>query len=92
MRAWQRSIGYVPQQIFLTDDTVSANIAFGREASEIDQAAVERAARIAELHDFVLTSCPRATPPRSASAASGSPAASASASASPARSTTTPTC
>ena len=28
-RAWQRSIGYVPQQIFLADDTVAANIAFG---------------------------------------------------------------
>lgn len=58
MRAWQRSIGYVPQQIFLSDDTVSANIAFGRAAADIDQAAVERAARIAELHDFVLRELP----------------------------------
>jgi len=64
MRAWQRSIGYVPQQIFLTDDTVSANIAFGHPASEIDQAAVERAARIAEIHEFVLSEMPQgyATP------------------------------
>jgi ABC-type multidrug transport system fused ATPase/permease subunit len=58
MRAWQRSIGYVPQQIFLTDDTVSANIAFGHETGEIDQAAVERAARTAELHDFVMRELP----------------------------------
>lgn len=58
MRAWQRSIGYVPQQIFLSDDTVAANIAFGRAAADIDQAAVERAARIAELHDFVLRELP----------------------------------
>ena len=58
MRAWQRSIGYVPQQIFLSDDTVSANIAFGRAAGDIDQAAVERASRIAELHDFVLRELP----------------------------------
>jgi ABC-type multidrug transport system fused ATPase/permease subunit len=55
--AWQRSIGYVPQQIFLTDDTVSANIGFGRDA--IDQAAVERAARTAELHDFVMRELPK---------------------------------
>ena len=58
MRAWQRSIGYVPQQIFLADDTVAANIAFGRAAADIDQAAVERAARIAELHDFVMRELP----------------------------------
>ena len=56
--AWQRSIGYVPQQIFLTDDTVAANIAFGRKPADIDQAAVERAARTAELHDFVMRELP----------------------------------
>ncbi|MDJ1008326.1 MAG: ABC transporter ATP-binding protein [Paracoccaceae bacterium] len=53
-RAWQRSIGYVPQSIFLADDTVAANIAFGVPAAEIDRAAVEKAAKLAELHDFVL--------------------------------------
>jgi ABC-type multidrug transport system fused ATPase/permease subunit len=58
MSAWQRSIGYVPQQIFLADDTVAANIAFGLAAADIDQAAVERAARIAELHDFVMRELP----------------------------------
>ena len=55
---WQRSIGYVPQHIFLTDDTIAANIAFGQKASDIDMAAVERAARIAELHDFILRELP----------------------------------
>jgi ABC-type multidrug transport system fused ATPase/permease subunit len=62
--AWQRSIGYVPQQIFLTDDTVSANIAFGLDTAGIDQAAVERAAKIAEIHDFILAEMPQgyATP------------------------------
>ena len=55
LRAWQRSIGYVPQQISLTDDTVAANIAFGIPSEAFDMAAVERAARIAELHDFVTT-------------------------------------
>ena len=48
LRAWQNTVGYVPQQIFLVDDSVAANIAFGRAATDIDRAAVERAARIAE--------------------------------------------
>jgi len=52
-RAWQRVIGYVPQDIFLADDTVAANIAFGVTPCDIDMAAVERATRIANLHDFV---------------------------------------
>ncbi len=59
LRAWQNAIGYVPQQIFLIDDSVSANIAFGQPKRKIDQAAVERAARIAELHDFVTTEMPQ---------------------------------
>ena len=54
-RAWQRTLGYVPQQIFLTDDTVAANIAFGIPPQAIDMNAVERAARLAEIHDFVAT-------------------------------------
>ncbi len=57
--AWLRTIGYVPQHIFLTDDTVAANIAFGIDAEEIDMEAVERAARIAELHDFVTGEMPK---------------------------------
>ncbi|EWG99105.1 hypothetical protein Q427_26930 [Halomonas sp. BC04] len=54
VRAWQRAIGYVPQHIYLADDTVAANIAFGLPADKIDMQAVERAARIANLHDFVV--------------------------------------
>lgn len=52
-RKWQKSIGYVPQQIYLADDTVAANIAFGVEKNNIDQACVERAAHIANLHSFI---------------------------------------
>ena len=52
-RRWQRSLGYVPQTIFLSDDTIRANIAFGVPEGEIDQAAVEEAARAANLHQFV---------------------------------------
>lgn len=55
---WQRNIGYVPQQIYLADDSISANIAFGVETSLIDQDAVERAAKIANLHDFVRNELP----------------------------------
>jgi ABC-type multidrug transport system fused ATPase/permease subunit len=57
-RAWQSTIGYVPQHIFLTDDSVAANIAFGIPPEKIDHAAVERAARVAELHDFVMGELP----------------------------------
>lgn len=59
VREWQRSVGYVPQQIFLSDDTVSGNIAFGLRAKEIDMAAVEKAARVAKLHDFVVDELPQ---------------------------------
>ena len=57
-RAWQRSIGYVPQQIFLSDNTVAANIAFGIDTKKINQEAVECAAKIANLHEFVVNELP----------------------------------
>jgi ABC-type multidrug transport system fused ATPase/permease subunit len=50
---WQRLVGHVPQQIFLFDDTVARNIAFGLPPERIDLAQVERASRLARLHDFV---------------------------------------
>jgi ABC-type multidrug transport system fused ATPase/permease subunit len=53
-RRWQRTLGYVPQTIFLSDDTIRANIAFGVPENEIDRAAVENAARAASLHQFVM--------------------------------------
>ena len=58
MRPWQRAIGYVPQSIFLIDETVTRNIAFGLPPEEIDPAKVERAARLAALHDFVVNELP----------------------------------
>jgi ATP-binding cassette, subfamily B, bacterial PglK len=51
---WRRKVGYVPQHIYLCDDTVARNIAFGLPDPEIDPVAVERAARIAQLHDFIV--------------------------------------
>ena len=58
-RSWQRSIGYVPQHIYLSDDTVAANIAFGIENTKIDLAAVEKASKIANLHEFVVDELPK---------------------------------
>jgi ABC-type multidrug transport system fused ATPase/permease subunit len=57
-KLWQRSIGYVPQHIYLSDDTVSANIAFGIEAKFINQKMVVKAAKIANLHEFVIKEMP----------------------------------
>lgn len=56
---WQRSIGYVPQHIFLSDDSVAANIAFGTQNEKIDYKAVERAAKTASLHEFVSSELPQ---------------------------------
>ncbi len=58
VRNWQRNLGYVPQSIYLTDDAVKHNIAFGVADDKIDNDAVEQAARIANLHDFVETELP----------------------------------
>ena len=58
LKSWQRSIGYVPQQIFLSDDSVAANIALGTDLKDINQEAVEYAAKIANLHDFVINELP----------------------------------
>jgi ABC-type multidrug transport system fused ATPase/permease subunit len=52
-RSWQRNIGYVPQTIFLTDDSLRRNIAFGIPADRIDEAAVMRAVSAAQLEEFV---------------------------------------
>lgn len=59
LRNWQSTIGYVPQHIFLADETIAGNIAFGMPPDRIDYDAVKRAARIAELHDFVTYELPQ---------------------------------
>lgn len=53
LRGWQNQIGYVPQSIFLTDDTLRRNIAFGLPNEQIDEAAVLRAVQSAQLEQFV---------------------------------------
>ncbi|WP_170156480.1 ABC transporter ATP-binding protein [Roseovarius halotolerans] len=59
MHRWRRSIGYVPQTIYLTDSSVAQNIAFGVPEEAIDPEAMERAARAAALHDFVMEEMPQ---------------------------------
>jgi ABC-type multidrug transport system fused ATPase/permease subunit len=56
--AWQRAIGYVPQQIHLSDASVAENIALGKPRGEIDIKAVERAARAAQIHEFIVSELP----------------------------------
>jgi ABC-type bacteriocin/lantibiotic exporter with double-glycine peptidase domain len=58
LRQWQKAIGYVPQQIFLADESISANIAFGVNHMDVNQAQIENVARISELHDFVVNELP----------------------------------
>ena len=58
VRAWQRNIGYVPQSVFLLDDTVASNIALGVAPEAIDEAQLERVARIAGIHDFIVRDLP----------------------------------
>jgi ATP-binding cassette, subfamily B, bacterial PglK len=56
---WQQSIGYVPQHIYLADDTIASNIAFGIEPRDIDQSAVEICSSIANLHEFIVNELPQ---------------------------------
>ena len=51
--AWQRLIGYVPQDIYLTDDTIRRNVAFGVAPHAIDDAAVQRAVEAAQADEFI---------------------------------------
>jgi ATP-binding cassette, subfamily B, bacterial PglK len=53
MRSWQNLIGYVQQSIFLTDDTLRRNIAFGLNDDEIDDGLVNQAVQAAQLDQFV---------------------------------------
>ena len=53
--AWQRTIGYVPQDVYIVDDTLRANIALGWSGSEVDEGAVLDAIRLAELEEVVAS-------------------------------------
>ncbi len=53
IRGWQKNIGYVPQSIFLSDDSLRKNISFGEDEDKIDNKAVSRAVTSAQLQDFI---------------------------------------
>ena len=57
-RSWQNLIGYVPQEIYLSDDSIAANIAFGLRSNELNQQDIEKAAKIADLHEFIMNELP----------------------------------
>jgi len=50
---WRRLIGYIPQSIYLTDDTIRRNVAFGLEDKDIDDTTVQRSLAAAQLTEFV---------------------------------------
>jgi ATP-binding cassette, subfamily B, bacterial PglK len=53
LRAWQNLIGYIPQSVFLMDDTLDRNIAFGVADSQIDRQKLANAIQLAQLSDLV---------------------------------------
>ena len=58
IKSWQKNIGYVPQQIYLSDDTIASNIAFGENPRDINMEAIKRAAIVANLYDFIQNELP----------------------------------
>jgi ABC-type multidrug transport system fused ATPase/permease subunit len=52
---WQKTIGYIPQTIFLMDDSLRRNIAIGIADAEIDEYAIIEALKSAQLEDFVAS-------------------------------------
>ena len=54
LRNWQKTISYVPQQVYISDDSITNNIAFGEDQEKINFEAVENAAKVANIHDFII--------------------------------------
>ena len=59
VKDWQSCIGYVPQEIYLTDSTIAANIAFGLAPEDINQKTIVEVSKIANLHQFVSDEFPK---------------------------------
>ena len=55
VKAWQRSVGYIPQNVYLVDDSIARNVAFGIEDRDVDSQAVMRAVSLAGLERVVKT-------------------------------------
>ena len=52
-KSWQNQVGYIPQEIYLFDDTIKANIAFGINKDKINYNHLRQAIKLAELEKFV---------------------------------------
>ena len=52
-RLWQNQIGFIPQDIYLIDDTIRRNIAFGISNSDIDEEKIQRSIKLSQLKDFI---------------------------------------
>ncbi|MDC0859216.1 ABC transporter ATP-binding protein [Candidatus Pelagibacter sp.] len=59
VKSWQKMIGYVPQHIFLTDDTIASNIALGTETNLINRKKIEKVSKIVNLHEFITNDLPK---------------------------------
>ncbi|MDP1880717.1 MAG: ABC transporter ATP-binding protein, partial [Parachlamydiaceae bacterium] len=53
IRSWQSKVGYIPQQIYLMDETITANIAFGIPENEVNLSKIQIALSLAQLDEFV---------------------------------------
>lgn len=89
--AWQRTLGVVPQEVYLTDGSVRENIAFAERLEDIDDERLARAVERSQLAPL-LESLPQVSMPGSASAGCACRAGSAKGSASPVPSTASPRC
>lgn len=57
-KAWQAQIAYVPQEVFLFDDTVARNIVIGQADEKIDQSRLEEVTKMADIYDFIINELP----------------------------------
>ena len=51
--SWRRSIGHVPQEIFMTNNTIAENIAFGLDKKEINEKKIKKAAKLAGISKYI---------------------------------------
>jgi ABC-type multidrug transport system fused ATPase/permease subunit len=58
VRQWRSMLGYVPQEIFLIDDTIRANIAFGIPEEDVDDEKIQIAARISAISSYIESELP----------------------------------
>ena len=53
IKNWQKKIGYVPQDVFLIEDTIASNVAFGIKKEFIDYILVKKVCNLASIDKFI---------------------------------------